>query len=78
MELVASGETPGRRGEGTMGLDAYPWEPRRSCNPRRSWQLGPDCCEDHGGVDPFLAEVVDDVRVPHVSEENAANTGSMN
>jgi hypothetical protein len=27
-------------------------------------------------VDPFLAEVVDDARVPHVSEENAANTGS--
>ena len=25
---------------------------------------------------PFLAEVVDDARVPHVSEENAANTGS--
>jgi hypothetical protein len=73
-ELAASGETPGRRGEGTMGLDAYPRA--RSRNPRHCWRLGPDCCEDHGGVDPFLAEVVDDARVPHGSEENAANTGS--
>jgi hypothetical protein len=47
-ELTASGEASGRRGEGTMGLDAYPREPRRSQNPWRSWRPGPDCCEDHG------------------------------
>jgi hypothetical protein len=35
------------------------------------------CCEVHNGVDLFLVEVVDDARVPHVGEENVANTGSM-